>query len=526
MNMKKNVIFPKNKSFSTIFHNLYFTLFLTGVVLAAMIFACKGTGNKVTENKSAAIKVVVFGDAVTAGTSAKLDVSQDCLKWGTTIVNMVRKTQTWWSILERILTDWVEGGTQVINAGKAGDTVTEGLIRIKEDVLSHSPNYVLVMFGSEDALAGITAEVFRENLEKIVKRLTEGNAKPIIMTPPPISERMTVKCTMEELRRQQAHLTGLVQTIRSLATQKSLPLIDFHQYFLDNRLAYDHLFEGYLPDAVAQSAMAPFVAKELLPLMGMKNYPAPNLCDYRKVYSDADKKLTKHNGFTDLTYFQGEFFVAFRTGARHGFRGLLGGKTLVLRSADGITWTKDAELKVEGFVETRDPKFLQVENRLLVYPICHDFSDSGRVTEHYGFERIGPGKWSEPFKCAPCVLWRPKKWQDKFVAAGYEWKFDEQQKRHFRALLYQSQNGRDWEKVSIIADYETDANETELLVEKNTLIAFSRAASNLDMLISTYFPEENRWETVSSGRIIHAPCVLVVKIFFKKGNYSGICSAC
>jgi len=58
-----------------------------------------------TKQKSEAIKVVVFGGTVTEGASAKLDVSQDCFKWGTTDVNMVKKTQTWWSILERILTD-------------------------------------------------------------------------------------------------------------------------------------------------------------------------------------------------------------------------------------------------------------------------------------------------------------------------------------------------------------------------------------------------------------------------------------
>ena len=323
---------------------------------------------------------------------------------------------------------------------------------------------------------------------------------------------MTVNCTKDELRQRQAHLTEIVQIIRDLAQEKKLSIIDFNQYFNDNSLAYDHLFEGWLPDAVAQSAMAPFIAGELLPVMEVNNYPNPTLCDYRKVYSDAKNPLAKHNGFTDLTYFQGEFYVAFRSGAIHGFRGLLGGKTLVLRSADGITWTKDAELKVDGFVETRDPKFLQVKGRLLVYPICHDFPESGHVTEHYGYERISPGKWSEPFKCAPCVLWRPQKWQDKYVAAGYEWKFDEQEKRHFRVLLYQSDDGRDWKKISTILDYETDANETELFVENNKLTAFSRTeyGGNSEMHVSTYFPEKNRWETVSSGRIIHAPCVFQV----------------
>jgi hypothetical protein len=219
--------------------------------------------------------------------------------------------------------------------------------------------------------------------------------------------------------------------------------------------------------------------------------------------------LTKHNGFTDLTYFEGEFYVAFRTGAIHGFRGLLGGKTLVLRSADGITWVKDAELAVDGFVETRDPKFLQVGDRLMVYPICHDFRDSKHVSVHYGSERIGPGKWSAPFECAPCVMWRPKQWRDGYVAAGYGWKFDEEGDRHFSVSLLQSADGRHWERTSTILDYGTDGNETELFVENGTLMAFSRteAGGNHEMHISTYFPSESRWETVSSGRLIHAPCV-------------------
>jgi lysophospholipase L1-like esterase len=430
-------------------------------------------------------KIIVFGDSVTAGTSAKLDLFHDCFKYKTTEVNLVRESQTWHSILERILKDWVENDVEIINAGTAGDTSAKGLSRLAKDVISHSPDYVLVMFGTEDILHGFEVNAFQKNLQKIVDGMAAQNIRPVLMTPAPISERFTVKgCSIYELRNHQEKLLQIVQSIRSLAEKRSLPLIDLHRFFMENRLAYNHLFEGWLPDGVAQSAMASFIAGELLPLFGVKNFPAPVLCDYRKVYSDADNKLTKHNGFTDLTYFQGEFYVAFRTGAIHGFRGLLGGKTLVLRSKDGINWEKDAELKVEGFVETRDPKFLHVGDKLFVYPICHDFRDTVHISSHYGYERIGAGKWSEPFKCAPCVLWRPIKWINRYAAAGYGWKFDE------------------------------DRNETELFVENDRLMAFSRteAGGNNEMHISTYIPEEKRWETVSSGRMIHAPCM------FKAGN--------
>jgi lysophospholipase L1-like esterase len=453
-------------------------------------------------------KLIVFGDSVTAGTSAKLDVFHECFKYKTTYVNFVRESQTWHSILGRILADWAADDVEVVNAGMAGDTSKKALVRLKKSVLAPSPDYVLLMFGLEDVLQGIKPDEFRKNLETIICEITAQNARPVLMTPTPISERMTAAgCTFEELRRRQERLSDLAQAVRSIAEEKSLDLIDLHRYFLDTRLAYDHIYEGCLPDGVAQSGMASFIAGELLPMLGVSDFPGLNLCDYRKVYSDAGNYLTMHNGFTDLTYFEGEFYVAFRTGAIHGLRGLLGGKTLVLRSADGIVWLKDAELKVEGFVDTRDPKFLHVGDRLMVYPICHNLPSTGHEAQTYGFELIGKEKWSAPFECAPCVLWRPKKWRDQFVAAGCSWRWVGG-KKDYMVSHYQSPDGHNWEKASVILGYGTGGNETQLFVENDTLMAFSRnESSSHEMYISTYIPSENRWETVSSGRLIHAPCV-------------------
>jgi lysophospholipase L1-like esterase len=415
-------------------------------------------------------KIVVFGDSVTAGTSIKLDVFHDCFQYGTTTVNTVRETQTWRSIMERILSDWVDDGVEVINAGIAGSISSKGLARLERDVLSCSPDYVLVIFGVEDVLAGVETEAFRESLDKIVDGIVAQNARPVLMTPTPISERMTVSgCTIYELRQRQECLSRLAQVVRSLADEKSLALIDLHRYFLDNRLAYDHLFEGWLPDGVAQSGMASFVAGELLPMLGVNAFPKPILCDYRKIYSDAEHFDIKHNGFTDFTYFQGEFYAAFRSGHSHGLSGGGHAKSIVLRSKDGVNWTKDAMLQVEDFIETRDPKFLQAEDRLLLYGVCWPVAQQADTYwTTYGFERLG--------------------------------------------------DGHTWETASTILGYETDGNESDLFVEDDRLMAFSRAGdgSKNEMLISTYIPSENRWKTVSSGRIIHAPCV------FKAGNRTMI----
>ena len=467
------------------------------------------------------MKIVAFGDAVTMGVSAKLDVFHDCFQYGTTTVNMVRETQTWRSITERILTDWVEEDVHVINAGVAGDTSAKALARLEREVLAQSPDTVLVMFGAEDALQGMETKAFRENLKKIVDGIAARNACPVLMTPTPISERMTASgCTLEEVRCRQERLSGLARVVRSLAGENSLPLIDLHRTFLDNRLAYDHLYEGWLPDGVAQSGMASFIAGELLSILGVNDFPKPVLCDTRKIYSDAEHFEVRHNGFTDLTFFQGAFYAAFRSGRCHGLSGGGHSKCIVLRSQDGLNWTKEAELHVEGFIETRDPKFLHVEDRLLLYGVCWPVDQQADTYwKTYGFERGSDGCWSAPFECAPYVYWRPGKWRDHYVVAGFDREYDSAAEQWRYGLKFlQSPDGRTWETVSTILGYETDGNESQLFVENDRLMAFSRAGkgSNEEMQISTYIPSENRWETVSSGRLIQAPCV------FKAGERTMI----
>jgi len=162
------------------------TLLLAGVIILTAFPSCSRTQVESEElkQKSEAIYIVAFGGTVTEGTSAKLDVLHDCFKWGTGEVNMVRKTQTWWSILERILTDWVEGDVEIISSGLAGNTAANGAARLEDDLLSHSPDYVLVMFGMDDALAGVEAETFRKDLEKIVNRIKEEKVNVVLLTPP------------------------------------------------------------------------------------------------------------------------------------------------------------------------------------------------------------------------------------------------------------------------------------------------------------------------------------------------------
>ncbi len=443
--------------------------------------------------------LVIMGDTVAQGTGSKLDVRYPCLQYGSGVVNRVRSTQTWWSIMERILADWVERGVRVINAGLPGDTTAKGPGRLAKDVLSHIPSWAMLMYGPEDAIIGTTPDSLRENLEKMAEQIQEWGTRVVLVTPTPVKEPG---------ERRQELLASYARVIRELGATRSWAVIDLHAYFASNPLPSEHLFEGWLPDGMAQSAMASFMAGELLSLMGIVGFPKLVLTDYRKIYSRVDDPLMTHHAFTDLTFFKGYFYVAFREGCRHNAEPP-NGQIVVLKSRDASSWQVEAILRVEG-ADNRDPKFLQADGRLIVYSPCIyvDQPGSTQVVTH-GFEQLGPGRWGEPFACANCVFWRPKKWHGRYVVAPYHWPREDDA----AVKLLESPDGRQWQEASVICRRDTYNNETDLWVEEGQLMAFSRHdPPEGDHYLQVSTLQNGRWKSVSCGRLIQAPCV------FKHGD--------
>lgn len=101
--------------------------------------------------------VVCFGDSYTEGLGANA-------------------SQSYPSLLQKALPD-----VRVVNSGVSGDTAQEGLYRITDDVLDHSPDLVIVEFGTNEAFRGYPVRRALENLEIIVKKLTEAGAGVIII---------------------------------------------------------------------------------------------------------------------------------------------------------------------------------------------------------------------------------------------------------------------------------------------------------------------------------------------------------
>lgn len=112
---------------------------------------------------------------------------------------------------------------EVINAGVSGNTTAAGLARIEGDVLAHSPDLVIVMFGMND-VARATAEEFRANLATIVGRCRDAGAEVVLCTPNSVYAGSR---SVENL----AHFAAIV---REVGAELGAPVADCYA-------AYEHL---------------------------------------------------------------------------------------------------------------------------------------------------------------------------------------------------------------------------------------------------------------------------------------------
>ena len=68
----------------------------------------------------------------------------------------------------------------VINAGAPGDTTASALTRLQRDVLSRSPDMVLITLGGNDLKNGVAKDIAFKNLKRIVKSIQGQGARVII----------------------------------------------------------------------------------------------------------------------------------------------------------------------------------------------------------------------------------------------------------------------------------------------------------------------------------------------------------
>lgn len=165
---------------------------------------------------AAPVRIVALGDSITKG---------------------VRGGVTGAQTFEALLQVWLSANVtpvEVINVGIGGERTDMSLPRLDTDVIALKPDYVLIMYGTNDSHvdAGKTdvrlpLEQYRQNLHTIVARLRDAGAKPILMTSIPLchTHQHATRSPYSE-QGPNYKLTEYVAACRQVAAAENLPLVD------------------------------------------------------------------------------------------------------------------------------------------------------------------------------------------------------------------------------------------------------------------------------------------------------------
>ena len=178
-----------------------------------------------------------------------------------------------------------------------------------------------------------------------------------------------------------------------------------------------------------------------------------------------------YNSFTDLTYYDNNFYMTFREATQHLVPpvGTPGGQVRVLESPDGNSWSSVALLGLTANDDMRDPKLsITPTNQLMV--LSSDSSETGATRQNYtwftanGTTFSGPDKTSVPSEWMWRVVWHN--------GVGYGIAYDNNETR-----LYTTTNGISYTtSVSSL----TDGDEAGLLFEPNGTGVMLVRRDNLD----------------------------------------------
>lgn len=123
---------------------------------------------------------------------------------------------------------------QVINSGVAGHTSSQGLRRMKKDVLDHEPDIVVVFFGTNDirvdSVKHVPLKQYRKNLEEIAESCRNAGARVIFCTPPPIHEAKYFRRHNKKDYEKKGGLAKLLgdnqEAVRKVGKAKKVPVVD------------------------------------------------------------------------------------------------------------------------------------------------------------------------------------------------------------------------------------------------------------------------------------------------------------
>ncbi|MEN6355879.1 MAG: GDSL-type esterase/lipase family protein [Armatimonadota bacterium] len=162
------------------------------------------------------MKIVCLGDSITLGVRPG-----------------VTDEQTFEFLLARMLSaDGID--VEIINAGIGGENTAGGLDRFTRDVIDVHPDYVTIMYGTNDAAVNdscteprVSLSDYSANLRSMISQAKSAGITPILMTPIPLGCQWSY-VDHSPYREQGANcvIEAYVDAVRKIAEDESVPLVD------------------------------------------------------------------------------------------------------------------------------------------------------------------------------------------------------------------------------------------------------------------------------------------------------------
>ena len=121
----------------------------------------------------------------------------------------------------------------LLGSGIGGNKVYDLYLRMEEDVLSKNPDVVVIYIGVNDVWhkrthgTGTDLDKFERFYNAIIKKLQARNIKVVVCTPAVIGEKTDFSNELD------GDLNKFSNSIRNIARNNNLPLVDLRKSFLD-----------------------------------------------------------------------------------------------------------------------------------------------------------------------------------------------------------------------------------------------------------------------------------------------------
>ncbi|MFC2142596.1 GDSL-type esterase/lipase family protein [Acidobacteriota bacterium] len=189
------------------------------------------------------ITIVALGDSITKG-----------------VRQGVSSEHTFSSILNELLFE-TGVSAEVVNQGVAREQADMALARLEQNVLTLGPDYVVIMYGTNDAYIDegnedprLPLEEYAQNLSELVKKCREAGAEPLLLTSPPMGKRSPAgKYQPYVSQGLNFRLADYAEACRKVALAEDVPVVDlFGEWSAQARKGTD--IDRWMTDGVHPNA--------------------------------------------------------------------------------------------------------------------------------------------------------------------------------------------------------------------------------------------------------------------------------